>query len=228
MRCSAAGMPVARSSSIARGARLRGGQRQVGLDRLDELAADGVERVQRRQRVLEDRADLAAADLAHLPRAAGCRCAGPSSRISPPAMRPGGSSRPMIAAPVSDLPAPDSPTTPSTSPGAIVERDVVDRASAACRAASGTRRAGVADLEQQREAAALIAAAQRSFGFSASRSQSPSRLTDMHSSTSASAGEDHEPPLARVQEVVADVDHACPATARSAARRRRGRTASPR
>src|SRR5437763_835107 len=43
----------------------------------------------------------------------------PDSRISPLAIRPGGSMRPMIAAPVSDLPAPDSPTTPSTSPSAI-------------------------------------------------------------------------------------------------------------
>src|SRR6478752_10144429 len=34
-------------------------------------------------------------------------------------MRPGGSSRPMIARPVTDLPAPDSPTTPSTSPLAM-------------------------------------------------------------------------------------------------------------
>ena len=43
----------------------------------------------------------------------------PLSRTSPPVMRPGGSSRPITAAPVSDLPAPDSPTTPSTSPGAM-------------------------------------------------------------------------------------------------------------
>ena len=43
----------------------------------------------------------------------------PAKRISPPAMRPGGSSRPMMAAPVSDFPAPLSPTTPSTSPAAI-------------------------------------------------------------------------------------------------------------
>ncbi len=45
------------------------------------------------------------------------RC--PPSRTSPPVMRPGGSSRPITAAPVSDLPAPDSPTTPSTSPAAM-------------------------------------------------------------------------------------------------------------
>ncbi len=43
----------------------------------------------------------------------------PPRCTSPPAMRPGGSSRPMMAAPVSDLPAPDSPTTPSTSPAAM-------------------------------------------------------------------------------------------------------------
>ena len=40
--------------------------RQVGADGLDELPADRVQRVQRSQRVLEDGADLAAADAAHL------------------------------------------------------------------------------------------------------------------------------------------------------------------
>ena len=79
----------------------------------------GVERVQRGQRVLEDRADLAAADVAHRLVAAGCRCAGLPAGSAPPATRPGGSSRPMMAAPVSDLPAPDSPTTPRISPGAM-------------------------------------------------------------------------------------------------------------
>src|SRR5664279_2447905 len=34
-------------------------------------------------------------------------------------MRPGGSIRPMTARPVTDFPAPDSPTTPSTSPLAM-------------------------------------------------------------------------------------------------------------
>ena len=40
--------------------------RQVRLDGLGQLPADGVQRIERRQRVLEDRADLAAADMAHL------------------------------------------------------------------------------------------------------------------------------------------------------------------
>ena len=43
----------------------------------------------------------------------------PLKRTSPARMRPGGSIRPMTAAPVSDLPAPDLPTTPSTSPAAM-------------------------------------------------------------------------------------------------------------
>ena len=43
----------------------------------------------------------------------------PDSRISPPEMRPGGSISPIAASPVTDLPAPDSPTTPSTSPLAM-------------------------------------------------------------------------------------------------------------
>ncbi len=43
----------------------------------------------------------------------------PSSHTSPAAIRPGGSSSPMIASPVIDFPAPDSPTTPSTSPRSI-------------------------------------------------------------------------------------------------------------
>ena len=33
----------------------------------------------------------------------------------------------MMAAPVIDFPAPDSPTTPSTSPGGDRERNTVDR-----------------------------------------------------------------------------------------------------
>src|SRR5260370_26142107 len=43
----------------------------------------------------------------------------PPSVMLPPAIRSGGYNNPMIAAPVNDLPAPDSPTTPSTSPGAM-------------------------------------------------------------------------------------------------------------
>ncbi len=47
-------------------ARLRLGDVAVGPHRLDELLADLVEGVQRRQRVLEDHRDVVAADLAQL------------------------------------------------------------------------------------------------------------------------------------------------------------------
>jgi hypothetical protein len=69
---------------------------QVGADGLDQLIADRVERIEAGQRILEDHADALAADPAHrLRRQIVDAQAG--QRISPPAMRPGGSSRPMIA-----------------------------------------------------------------------------------------------------------------------------------
>jgi len=46
-------------------ARLRRVERQMRSDRLDQLAGDGVQRVERSQRILEHRADLPAADPAH-------------------------------------------------------------------------------------------------------------------------------------------------------------------
>ncbi len=57
-----------------------------------------------------------------LPRSARIRSGGaptsssPLNRMLPPATRPGGSIRPMIENPVTDLPDPDSPTSPSTWP----------------------------------------------------------------------------------------------------------------
>ena len=55
-------------------------------------------------------------------------------------MRPGGSSSPMIAVPVSDLPAPDSPTTPSTSPGAMSKLTSSMATSVPRRVLNSTRR----------------------------------------------------------------------------------------
>ena len=83
-----------------------------------------------------------------------------------------------MAAPVSDLPAPLSPTTPSTSPGSMAKETPSS-------ARSMPRRVGklddqVADVQQTGH--------QRSLGFSASRSQSPSRLIDSTISTRAAPG----------------------------------------
>ena len=64
----------------------------------------------------------------------------PSSSTSPPATRPGRSSSPMIAVPVIDLPAPDSPTTPSTSPGAMSKLTSSTATSVPRRVLNSTRR----------------------------------------------------------------------------------------
>src|SRR5437660_7635670 len=65
----------------------------------------------------------------------------PDKRISPLAIRPGGSIKPIIAAPVRDLPAPDSPTTPSTSPGAIAKLTSRTATSVPRRVGNSTRSA---------------------------------------------------------------------------------------
>src|SRR4029077_12203149 len=64
----------------------------------------------------------------------------PDSRISPPEMRPGGSIRPITESPVTDLPAPDSPTTPSTSPLAMSKETPSIARSVPRREANSTRR----------------------------------------------------------------------------------------
>src|SRR5947209_8613447 len=64
----------------------------------------------------------------------------PDRWISPPPIRPGGSIRPMIAAPVSDFPAPDSPTTPSTSPSAMEKETPSTAVTVPRRAAKAMRR----------------------------------------------------------------------------------------
>ena len=56
-------------------------------------------------------------------------------------MRPGGSIRPMMAEPVIDLPAPDSPTTPSTSPG-MMSKEMSSTAVSSRRGGWETRRRG--------------------------------------------------------------------------------------
>ena len=64
----------------------------------------------------------------------------PASRISPPTWRSGGSSSPMIAPPVMDFPAPDSPTTPSTSPSAMSKEASSTASNVPRRVAISTRR----------------------------------------------------------------------------------------
>ena len=61
-------------------------------------------------------------------------------------MRPGGSISPRMESPVTLLPEPDSPTSPTTSPAADIERHAVDRLHDA--RAGEEMRLQVADLEQ--------------------------------------------------------------------------------
>ena len=63
----AAGCPTSPSSSTARVARLAAADALVGEDRLDDLTADGLQRVQRRHRILVDEREPAAAHARHLP-----------------------------------------------------------------------------------------------------------------------------------------------------------------
>src|SRR5690606_11888904 len=76
----------------------------------------------------------------------------PPRRISPSAIWPGGSISPSVARPVIDLPAPDSPTTPSISPLRIVS-DTSDTAlTVPVRVGKATRR-----LRTYRTGASMVA-----------------------------------------------------------------------
>src|SRR5690606_37456539 len=162
-------------------ARLRLGERQMAADRLGELAADGVERVQRGQRVLEHHADALAANLGHL------------------------LGRQVVDAPALQMD--------------LAAGDVAGRLDQADDGGAGHRLAGAGladhaedfarhDVEgnvvhrreqppPQRELDHEVADGddrfrhQRSLGFNASRSQSPSRLTASASRTSVTAGKNN-------------------------------------
>ena len=115
----------------------------VHLERLAQLGADAQRGVERRGRVLRHVRDEAR-------RARERRAAPESARMStsPTRMLPRGDRARRAACgraaarPTVVLPDPDSPTSPSTSPGAIVNDDLVDDVDARCRAArcAGPRR----------------------------------------------------------------------------------------
>ena len=65
-RCGS-GTRTASSSSMARARAARPASQAVDLERLGDLAADRVDGIERRHRLLQDQADLAAADRAHRP-----------------------------------------------------------------------------------------------------------------------------------------------------------------
>ena len=182
--------------------------RLVRAHRLGDLVADGEQRVQRGQRILEDVGDPAAAQAADAlvrQRRAGPR---PRSRRAPPAMTPGGeATRPMSDSAVTDLPEPDSPTRPRHSPGA--ERrdrrrrrraDVARRPRTRCCSADVERRVGRARARQAASRRAIagarpsgrVSAPERRRGSSTSRMPSPSRLMLITSDEDHQARDDRD------------------------------------
>src|SRR4026208_796390 len=123
----------------------------------------------------------------------------PSRRISPPAMRPGGSSRPMIAMPVSDFPAPDSPTTPSPSPGASENEMPSTAVSVPRRVGNSTRRSFTSS------SGSLIGTAGQLRG-QWGRQPVADQVYRKHEHDERDAREYRDPPFARHHEIVADAD----------------------
>src|SRR3712207_6296983 len=121
----------------------------------------------------------------------------PSRRISPRAIRPGGSSRPMMAAPVMDLPAPDSPTTPSTSPGSMVKETPSSAVRVPRRVGNSTRRS-----RTSRRGGAMLPQL-RIQGVAEPVAQQVDR--EDHRDEGGSR-EDGDPPLAAEEKIVADPD----------------------
>ena len=146
MRRSGAEMPTSASNSSARW-RAAFAELEMRLDRLDQLRPivyNGLSEVSGSWKT----APISRPRIRRIASDGRLSMRRPASRMAAAAMRPGGSISPMIAAPVSDLPAPDSPTTPRTSPGAIVNETSSTATSVPRRV--GKFDAKVLDREQRR------------------------------------------------------------------------------
>src|SRR5882672_2824305 len=124
----------------------------------------------------------------------------PSSRISPAAMVPGDSSRPMIAVPVSDFPAPDSPTTPSTSPGAMEKLMPSTATSVPWRVRNSIRKSFTSRIKRGSAASSTQLRIQRVAQPVAEQ------IHREHQRHQRDAGKYRDPPFPREQELVADAD----------------------
>ena len=120
-------MPTCCSSSVRRS--VRASARPTSADpaqRLGQLVGDGEHRVERDHRLLGDQRDLPAADgvssFSESPTSSR-----PCQRIEPPETETPWGSSPSSERAVIVLPQPDSPTRPSTRPGAQGERDIGDQ-----------------------------------------------------------------------------------------------------
>src|SRR5258708_8111260 len=143
-------------------------------DRFFELPADGVERVERGEWVLEDDADLAAAQAPQLLVRQVVDAPALEAHLAARGAR-GGLEQPDDGEPGDRLAGAGFADHAKHFTRCNGKRDVVER---------GERAAPRRELDVE----ALDLKYHRSFGFSASRSQSPSRLTESTSVTSARPG----------------------------------------
>src|SRR3954463_100789 len=125
----------------------------------------------------------------------------PESWISPPAMRPGRSISPMTASPVTDLPAPDSPTTPSTSPLAMSKETLSIARSVPRREANSTRR-----LRTERTGSVMNAAYSSEFRVKRVTQPVAEQIDRQDQRRECDSREGDDPPFAREQIVIADPD----------------------
>ena len=165
------------SSHRLRAAPPASGQAAMQDQRLGDLRADAMQRVQRRHRLLKDHRDAVAAQAPHLGFAGAGKVAPLEADRAARLCAPSGS-RPISASAVIVLPEPDSPTTPRLSP-----RSSENETSRTTRRALRRRQVDgeVCDFEQH-------SAPRPQFGSSASRRPSPSRLRPSTESATARPG----------------------------------------
>ena len=185
------GMPTRSSSSTARFARLLVVDVLVGLDHLGDLVADAVDRVQRRQRILEDHGDAACP----------ARCAGSSCRrrrAPGPAPWPSRviladcGSRPITAEEGHRLAG--AGLADDADQLALVDVEV-DAAHRLHQAVIGReRRPG--GPRARTPGAAIRPRSFACLGSRASRRPSPMKLMAQHREQQGQAGEDGQPPIA--------------------------------
>src|ERR1700712_1827685 len=118
-------------------------------------------------------------------------------------MRPGGSIKPITARPVTDLPAPDSPTTPSTSPLAM-SKEIPSMAHRLLRRLTNS----TLRLRTERTGWVMRSDVCASSEVGIERVAQPvaEQVDGQDQACQREAGEGDDPPLTRDQIVVADPD----------------------
>src|SRR5690554_7796191 len=119
--------------------------------------------------------------------------------MRPPATRPGGSRSPTMALPVSDFPAPDSPTTPRISPASTEK----ESPSIAFRM---PRRVGNSICRFSISMTVMRALPLAQFGIKRVAQPVADQIDREHQHDEGCRGEEGNPPLPGEEEVVADAD----------------------